>query len=59
MNYSGGQVVQLGHRVLLISEPATVRVDDYGRLLRYVIRASVGVNVNLRLVRRVCAFAGL
>jgi endonuclease YncB( thermonuclease family) len=25
-------------------------VDDYGRLLRYVVRASDGVNVNVRLV---------
>ena len=33
-------------------EPATDRVDDYGRLLRYVIRARDSVNVNIRLVAR-------
>ncbi len=33
----------------LTVEPATDRVDDFGRLLRYVVRAD-GVNVNLRLV---------
>ena len=31
-------------------EPATDRVDDFGRLLRYVIRVKDGVNVNLALV---------
>ena len=35
----------------LVPEPATDRVDGYGRLLRYVVRASDGVNVNLHLVR--------
>ncbi len=30
-------------------KPATDRVDDFGRLLRYVVRED-GVNVNLRLV---------
>ena len=39
-----------GVRVRLLTEPATDRVDDFGRLLRYVVRASDGVNVNLRLV---------
>jgi endonuclease YncB( thermonuclease family) len=38
-----------GTRVRLLAEPATDRVDDFGRLLRYIIRAD-GVNVNLRLV---------
>jgi micrococcal nuclease len=38
-----------GSRVRLLVEPATDRVDAFGRLLRYVIRAD-GVNVNLRLV---------
>ena len=33
----------------LLSEPATDRVDDFGRLLRYVVRTD-GVNVNIRLV---------
>lgn len=39
-----------GTRVRLFVEPATDRVDGYGRLLRYVVRARDGVNVNLRLV---------
>ena len=44
------QLLSAGTRVRLTPEPATDRMDDYGRLLRYVIRASDGVNVNLRLV---------
>lgn len=39
-----------GIRVWLLSEPATDRIDDFGRLLRYVVRAQDGVNVNVRLV---------
>jgi endonuclease YncB( thermonuclease family) len=39
-----------GTRVRLQVEPATDRVDQYGRLLRYVVRAHDGLNVNLRLV---------
>jgi endonuclease YncB( thermonuclease family) len=39
-----------GTRARLLAEPATDRVDAYGRLLRYVIRASDGLNVNVRLV---------
>ncbi|MEX2032462.1 MAG: thermonuclease family protein [Dehalococcoidia bacterium] len=39
-----------GAPVRLTAEPATDRVDQYGRLLRYVIRARDGLNVNLRLV---------
>ncbi len=38
-----------GTRVRLLTERATDRVDDFGRLLRYVV-ALDGVNVNLRLV---------
>jgi micrococcal nuclease len=38
-----------GTRIRLLAEPTTDRVDDYGRLLRYVVRTD-GVNVNLRLV---------
>jgi micrococcal nuclease len=38
-----------GTRVRLLVEPATDRVDDFGRLLRYVVRLD-GLNVNLRLV---------
>jgi micrococcal nuclease len=39
-----------GTRVRLLSEPRTDSVDRYGRLLRYVIRARDGLNVNVRLV---------
>jgi micrococcal nuclease len=41
-----------GTRVRLAPEPATDRVDQYGRLLRYVIRVRDGasVNINVRLV---------
>ena len=44
------QLLPAGTRVYLFPEPATDRVDGYGRLLRYVVRVSDGVNVNLRLV---------
>jgi micrococcal nuclease len=36
--------------VRLLVEPKTDRVDQYGRLLRYVIRVRDGLNVNVRLV---------
>jgi micrococcal nuclease len=39
-----------GTAVRLASEPATDSVDRYGRLLRYVIRARDGLNVNVFLV---------
>jgi micrococcal nuclease len=39
-----------GTLVRLTIEPATDRIDEYGRLLRYVIRVRDGVNVNVRLV---------
>jgi micrococcal nuclease len=39
-----------GTPVRLLPEPATDRVDQNGRLLRYVIRAADGLNVNVRLV---------
>ena len=38
-----------GTRVRLLPEPATDRIDDFDRLLRYVVRLD-GVNVNLRMV---------
>ena len=44
------QLLPPGTRVSLIVEPATDRVDVFGRLLRYVVRVSDGTNVNLRLV---------
>jgi endonuclease YncB( thermonuclease family) len=40
-----------GTRVRLFPEPATDSVDQYGRLLRYVVRAEDGLNVNVQLVR--------
>jgi endonuclease YncB( thermonuclease family) len=39
-----------GHAGSALPEPASDRVDRYGRLLRYVVRVRGGVNVNLRLV---------
>jgi endonuclease YncB( thermonuclease family) len=39
-----------GTTVRLQVEPATDGVDQYGRLLRYVIRVRDGLNVNVRLV---------
>jgi endonuclease YncB( thermonuclease family) len=39
-----------GTRVRLFAEPATDRVDQYGRLLRYVVRVKGLLNVNIRLV---------
>lgn len=39
-----------GAKVRLQVEPATDRIDSYGRLLRYVIRAKGPINVNMRLV---------
>ena len=40
-----------GTAVRLIAEPATDRIDRYGRLLRYVVRTRDNLNVNLYLVR--------
>jgi endonuclease YncB( thermonuclease family) len=40
-----------GTLVRLTTEPATDLVDQYGRLLRYVIRARDGLNINVYLVR--------
>ena len=39
-----------GAVVRLTPEPATDRLDQYGRLLRYVVRARDRLNVNIRLV---------
>ena len=44
------RLLPVGTRVHLSTEPATDRVDRYGRLLRYVIRVNGAVNVNIRLV---------
>ena len=35
----------------LSPEPATDRVDEYGRLLRYVVRVRDGLNLNVYLVK--------
>jgi len=40
-----------GSRVRLFTEPATDSVDQYRRLLRYVVRVKDGLNVNVQLVR--------
>ncbi len=44
------RLLPVGTGVRLSPEPATDRVDQYGRLLRYVVRARDGLNVNVRLV---------
>jgi micrococcal nuclease len=44
------RLVPLGTRVTLEADPRLDRVDRYGRLLRYIVRN--GLNVNLELVRR-------
>jgi endonuclease YncB( thermonuclease family) len=44
------QLLPAGSRVYLFPEPATDRVDNYGRLLRYIVRVLDGLNVNIRLV---------
>lgn len=44
------RLLPVGTRVRLFVEPATDRVDEYGRLLRYVVRVGDGLNVNIRLV---------
>lgn len=43
-------LLPVGSRVRLFVEPATDRVDHYGRLLRYVVRVDGAINVNIRLV---------
>jgi endonuclease YncB( thermonuclease family) len=44
------RLLPAGVRVRLFAEPATDRVDQYGRLLRYVVRVNGSLNVNIRLV---------
>ena len=44
------RLLRPGTLVRLLREPATDRVDQYGRLLRYVIRIHDGLDVNVRLV---------
>lgn len=45
------RLLAVGTRVRLLLEPTSDPVDRYGRLLRYVVRVSDGVNVNVHLVR--------
>jgi micrococcal nuclease len=40
-----------GTRVRLFTEPATDSVDQYRRLLRYVVRVKDGLTINVQLVR--------
>jgi endonuclease YncB( thermonuclease family) len=40
-----------GTAVRLYAEPATDRIDQYHRLLRYVVRAKDNLNTNVYLVR--------
>ena len=44
------RLIPVGTPVRLAAEPAGDAVDRYGRVLRYVIRAQDGLDVNLRLV---------
>jgi len=44
------RLLPAGTLIRLLGEPATDRVDRYGRLLRYVIRIHDGLDVNIRLV---------
>jgi endonuclease YncB( thermonuclease family) len=44
------KLLPAGTAVRLAAEPATDRVDRYGRLLRYVFRVHDGLNVNVFLV---------
>jgi micrococcal nuclease len=44
------RLLPAGSKVRLFREPATDSVDQYGRLLRYVLRVNGAVNVNIRLV---------
>jgi micrococcal nuclease len=44
------RLLPVGARVRLRPERATDLMDQYGRLLRYVIRVRDGLNVNIRLV---------
>ena len=44
------RLLPVGTKVRRLTEPATDLVDEYGRWLRYVVRASDGLDVNIRLV---------
>jgi endonuclease YncB( thermonuclease family) len=40
-----------GTKIRLLADPRLDRVDQYGRLLRYVLRARDGLDTNIALVR--------
>jgi endonuclease YncB( thermonuclease family) len=40
-----------GTKIRLLADPRLDKVDRYGRLLRYVLRASDGLDTNVQLVR--------
>jgi endonuclease YncB( thermonuclease family) len=40
-----------GTKIRLLADPRLDQADRYGRLLRYVLRASDGLDTNVRLVR--------
>ena len=44
------RLLPVGSRIRVFADPATDRVDEYGRLLRYVVRVGDGLNVNVKLV---------
>jgi endonuclease YncB( thermonuclease family) len=44
------RLIPVGTLVRLVREPTSDPVDRYGRLLRYVVRARDGLDVNVRLV---------
>lgn len=46
------RLLPLGVRVRLVSDSTQDRTDRYGRLLRYVVRSSTGVDVNRAQVAR-------
>jgi micrococcal nuclease len=46
-----GQLLPPGTRVRLETDPTQSRVDDFGRLLAYVVPRAGGVSINQRLVR--------
>lgn len=46
------RLLPVGTRVRLVSDPTQDRVDQYGRILRYVVKASTGRDMNRAQVRR-------
>ena len=46
------RLLPVGTRVRLMSDPTQDRVDQYGRILRYVVKASTGRDMNRAQVRQ-------